>query len=143
MSDEAAIRALIDERIEAIRNRDAAGAVATLAADIVAFEMAPPLRIGAEGVRDAGALQAWFDTWEGAIEIDYRDLVIECGGDIALAHSLNRMRGTRRDGRQVDFWMRSTLGFRRVGGRWKISHGHSSVPIAMDGSHRALLDLAP
>lgn len=30
-----------------------------------------------------------------------------------------------------------------LGGGWKIAHGHSSVPFAMDGSFRALLDLKP
>jgi ketosteroid isomerase-like protein len=143
MSDAEAIRALIDERIDAVRNKDAARAIVTLAPDMVAFELAPPLRLGPEGARDAGGLQGWFDMWDGPIEIDYRDLVVECGGDIALAHSLNRMRGTRRDGQQVDFWMRSTLGFRRIDGAWKISHGHTSVPFYMDGSFRAARDLQP
>ncbi len=135
--------ALIDARIDAVSRKDAEAAIATLAEDVVAFELAPPLRAPAEAVRDPAALQAWFDGFDGPIEIECRDLVVECGGDIGLAHSLNRMRTRRKDGRAVDFWMRSTLGFRRIGGAWKISHGHSSVPIAMDGSFRALLDLTP
>lgn len=140
---ETAIRALIDERIDAIRCKDAARASATLANDIVAFELAPPLSLPPEAARDPAALRAWFDSWEGPIEIECRDLVIECGGDVGLSHSLNRVRGTRKGGTPVDFWIRSTLGFRRVAGLWKISHGHSSVPFAMDGSYRALLDLQP
>jgi ketosteroid isomerase-like protein len=40
-------------------------------------------------------------------------------------------------------WMRSTLGFRKIDGTWKISHGHSSVPFLMDGSYRAALQLTP
>jgi hypothetical protein len=28
-------------------------------------------------------------------------------------------------------------------GQWKITHVHNSVPFAMDGSGRALLDLKP
>ena len=103
----------------------------------------PPLRVPAETVSDPAAMQAWFDGFEGPIEIECRDLVIEYGGDVGLAHSLNRLRATRKGGARVDFWMRSTLGFRRTGGSWKICHGHTSVPFAMDGSYRALLDLAP
>ena len=140
---EAAIRALIAERVDAIRCKDAARALATLADDIVAFELAPPLSLGPEGARNEVAMQAWFDSWEGPIEIDFRDLVIDCGGDVAIAHSLNRMRGTKIGGAPVDFWMRSTLGFRKIDGAWKISHGHTSVPFAMDGTYRALLDLQP
>ena len=81
--------------------------------------------------------------FDGPIEIECRYLVVECGSDVGLAHSLNLMRTRRKDGRAVDFWMRSTLGFRRIDGSWTISHGHSSVPFAMDGSFRALLDLTP
>ena len=143
MTDRDEIRALIETRIDAIRRRDAEAAIATLTEDVAAFELPPPLRMPADAVRDVAALKAWFDGFDGPIEIEYRDLVIECDGDVGFAHSLNRMRTRRKDGRAVDFWMRSTLGFRRAGGVWKISHGHSSVPFAMDGSFRALLDLSP
>ena len=143
MTDRDEIRRLIETRIDAMRRRDAEAAIATLAEDVTAFELAPPLRMPTDMVRDEATLRAWFDGFDGPIEIECRDLVIECGGDIGVAHSLNRMRTTRKDGRTVDFWMRSTLGFRRVSGAWKISHGHTSVPFAMDGSFRALLELVP
>jgi ketosteroid isomerase-like protein len=44
-NDEAQIRALLNEFTRAIRNKDAAGAIATLAEDVVAFDLAPPLLI--------------------------------------------------------------------------------------------------
>lgn len=142
MKDEAAIRALIAERVEAMRTRDAARAVATLAPDVVGFELGPPLALGAEQ-RDPAGLEAWFAAWDGPIEIELRDLTIAVSDDVAYSHSLNRLSGTRVGGAAVSFWMRSTLGFRKVGGAWKIAHGHTSVPFAMDGSYRALLDLTP
>jgi ketosteroid isomerase-like protein len=142
MSDEDEIRALLGERVAAMRDRDAARAVATLAPGVVGFELGPPLRLGEEQ-RDPAALEAWFAGWAGPVEIGLAELAIAVGGDVAYSHSLNRLRGTRTDGREVDFWMRSTLGFRKIDGAWKIAHGHSSVPFAMDGSFRALLDLKP
>src|SRR3954469_11582652 len=114
----------------------------TLAPGVGGFELGPPLRLGEEQ-RDPAGLEAWFAGWESPIEVELAELVIAVGGDVAYSHSLNRLRGTRIGGRAVDFWMRSTLGFRRIGGAWKIAHGHSSVPFAMDGSYRALLDLEP
>ena len=39
-NDEAQIRALLDEFTRAIRSKDAAGAIATLAKDVVAFDLA-------------------------------------------------------------------------------------------------------
>ena len=143
MSAEAEIRAVIDARINAMRRKDAAGAIALLAPDITAFELAPPLALRGEAARDEAGLRAWFSMWEGEVGVEARDLVIECGGDIAIAHSLNRLSGMRKDGVAVDFWMRSTLGLRRTGGGWKISHGHTSVPFYMDGTYRAARDLQP
>jgi ketosteroid isomerase-like protein len=139
--DEAAIRALIEARVAALRARDGAAAVAVLAPELVAFELAPPLV--AENATDAAAAQGWLDGFEGPVETEVRDLVVHVSGDVAFSHSLNRLRATRTGGRKVDFWMRSTLGFRKLGGGWKIVHGHTSVPFRMDDSFTAALDLVP
>jgi ketosteroid isomerase-like protein len=141
--DEAAIRALIDERAAAMRGKDSARAMATLAPDIVAFELAPPLALGPEQALDEAGLTAWLAGWDGPVGIEIRDLHIETGGGIGWSRSLNRLHGTLEGGRKVDMWMRSTLAFRNVDGAWKIAHGHSSVPFRMDGSYRAATDLKP
>ena len=140
---EAQIRALIEERAAAIRDRDVERAVATLADDLVAFELAPPLALGPQAARDEAGLRAWLDGWEGPVGIEMKDLHVEVSGDVGWSRSLNRLHGTLKGGRKVDMWMRSTLGLRRVGGTWKIAHGHSSVPFRMDGSYRAATDLKP
>ncbi|MET1111033.1 MAG: nuclear transport factor 2 family protein [Allosphingosinicella sp.] len=141
--DEDEIRTLIEERSAAIRDKDASRALATLAADIVAFELAPPLALGPGAARDEAGLIAWLSGWEGPIGIEIRDLHVEAGGDTGWSRSLNRLHGRLKGGRAVDMWMRSTLAFRREEGVWKIAHGHSSVPFLMDGSYRAALDLTP
>jgi ketosteroid isomerase-like protein len=140
---EAAIRALIDERTAAIRDKDAARAMATLADDIVAFELAPPLALGPEAALDEAGLAAWLAGWENSVGIEIRDLHVEADGDVGWCRSLNRLHGILRGGRQVDMWIRSTLAFRREEGAWRIVHGHSSVPFLMDGSFRAATDLKP
>ncbi|HEX6375907.1 MAG TPA: nuclear transport factor 2 family protein [Allosphingosinicella sp.] len=140
---EAGIRSTIEERMAAIRDKDVARAVATLADDIVAFELAPPLALGPEAAGDEAALAAWLAAWDGPVGIEIRALHIEADGDIGWSRALNRLHGTLKGGRGVDMWMRSTLGFRREGGAWKIAHGHSSVPFHMDGSFRAATDLKP
>ncbi|MBV9931328.1 MAG: nuclear transport factor 2 family protein [Alphaproteobacteria bacterium] len=139
--DEAAIRGLIDERVSALRERDAARAVAMLAPDLVAFELAPPLV--ADRPTDAAATQAWFDGLAGPVETEVRDLTVHVCGDVAFAHSLNRLRVVRKGGAVGAFWMRSTLGFRKRDGEWKIVHAHTSVPMRMDGTFTAAMDLEP
>lgn len=143
MTEEAAIRALIDERVAAMRNKDVDRAIATLAPDVVAFELAPPLGLGPTEAREHPGLEAWLAVWDGPVVIEVRDLAIAVGGNVAWCHSLNRLAGTRVDGRVVDMWMRSTLGLRKLDGRWRIAHGHTSVPFYMDGSFRAATDLKP
>jgi ketosteroid isomerase-like protein len=137
---EAEIRALVDHWANAIRAKDVDGVMAHYAADSVTFDLAPPLMsTGA----DAPGLRAWFATWRGGLGYEIRDLTIFADADAAFCHSLNRLSGTKTDGEKNDIWFRLTLGFRNVGGAWKIAHQHESVPFYMDGSYRAAVDLKP
>ena len=56
---------------------------------------------------------------------------------------MRHLTGTKRDDKDVDLWFRATACFRRERGRWRITHMHNSVPFAMDGTGKALLDLKP
>ncbi|MGH8727711.1 MAG: nuclear transport factor 2 family protein [Burkholderiales bacterium] len=53
------------------------------------------------------------------------------------------MSGTKTGGENVDMWFRETLGLRKIGGTWMITHEHSSVPFYMDGTFKAAVDLKP
>lgn len=143
MSDEQTIRELIEARADAMRRKDAAAAVALFADDIVAFEMVPPLALPSAAVNNVQAMAGWFAGWEGPIEIEIRNLRIYADGDVAFAHSLNRLAGTRLGGGRTDMWMRSTLGFRRTGDGWRIVHGHTSVPFDPADGFKSCLGLKP
>jgi PhnB protein len=142
-ADAAQIAELLDAYTAAIRAKDARATIGFYARDVVAYDLAPPLRIGADVVRDPKDIQQWFDTWKGPIGTDAHDLEIVVGGDVAYAFGLRHMTGTKVDGERADLWFRATACFRREGDAWKITHIHNSVPFAMDGSGRALLDLRP
>ena len=136
------IKAVIDERIAAIGDKDAARAIACLADDVVAFELAPPLSLGSDAVRDEAGFAAWLAGFD-EIAIEMRDLVIEAEERIGFARALHHLTGKRVGGRPVSLWLRSTLCFRREPDGWRIAHAHSSVPMLMDGSFRAAVDLEP
>jgi uncharacterized protein (TIGR02246 family) len=139
---EAQIRALIDDWANALRAKDVDGVMSHYAADIVSFDLAPPLRYtGAGAVRNS--LEAWFPTFRGPVGYEIRDLSITAGEDIAFTRSLNRISGTRIDGEETDVWVRATVCWRKLGGRWLITHEHVSTPFYMDGSDKAALDLTP
>ena len=139
MTEEAQIRAVIDERAEALRTKNAGGVIRHHAPDFVLFSLAPPL-VSRTDPRD---LEAWLATWRGPIGYEIRALTIAAGGDVAFCHSLNRMTGTKRDGEATELWFRQTLGLRKTAAGWKITHAHESVPFHMDGSLKAATDLAP
>lgn len=69
------------------------------------------------------------------------DLNVAVGGEIAFSHSLASC-GTVVDGQEQASWMRATVGYRRVDGRWMIVHEHWSVPFDPE-SGRALVELEP
>jgi ketosteroid isomerase-like protein len=135
-TDEDQIRAVIADRAAALRDRDAERFVAQYAPQIVKFDLPPPLVYSGPQARDADALRAWFASHPGGpIDYQIRDLTVAAGGDVAFCHSLNQLGGA--------LWFRSTIGLRKIGGQWRITHEHSSTPFYMDGSDKAALDLQP
>ena len=143
IKDEAQIRALVAERIAALRDKDAARLAATYTPEIVKFDLAPPLQAAGPYIAAPGYWRPWLQSWTGPITLDVTELAVTVGGDVAFCHSLNRMRGTKTGGGPQDLWFRATLGLRRTGSAWKITHEHTSTPFYMDGSGRAATDLRP
>jgi PhnB protein len=141
--DETQIRSLLNEFTGAIHAKDAARAIALCAEDSVTFDLAPPLEQGPDATHNPALLEEWFKTWKGPISSVSRDLKVDVGNDVAYAYGLQHMTGTKIDGEEADLWFRATACFRRDNGQWRITHMHNSVPFAMDGSEKALLDLTP
>jgi PhnB protein len=138
--NEALIRAVIDDWAEAVRAKNAADVVRHHAPGFIHFSLAPPLISTAS---DRKGLEAWFATWQGPLGYEVRDLTVTADEDVAFSHSLNRLSGMTTDGERASMWFRHTLGFRRIGGTWKITHEHESVPFHMDGSFKAAVELTP
>ena len=70
-ADEAKIRALIDERANALRNKDARGVISHHAEDFVQFSLAPPLIATDANVK---GFEAWFATWQGQLGYEPRQV---------------------------------------------------------------------
>lgn len=139
-NDVEAIRALVEATSAAIRAKDVDRALEPYTDDALFFDLAPPLQTTGP---NREATKTWFDTWRGDIEHEVTDLDIAVCGDLALAHAINRIGGTKKDGEKVSTWVRMTLGLRKEGGAWRVMHEHVSVPFYMDGSLRAAVDLKP
>lgn len=131
---------MFDRWTGALDDKDVEARTADYAEDVVIFDVVNPLR---HRGRDAlqGRLTAWFSTFEGPVGCETRDLNIAVDGDVAFCHCLNRFSGTTAGG-PLDMWVRFTVGLRRVGGRWTVTHEHASVPFDVD-TGLASLDAQP
>lgn len=143
MTDEEEIRAVLDARLAAVGAKQPEASVKDYARDVVLFDLAPPLAVPPSQAADPARARQWFETWDGPIATELRDLAITAGDDVAFAFGLLRMSGTRSDGSEADFWSRTTVCLERRDGAWRIVHEHNSFPMLMDGSGKAATELRP
>lgn len=140
-NDEAEIKRVIEDGVEAVRNKNIEGVMSFYAPEVVSFDIVPPLQyVGADAFR-----KVWeevFFVYQGPIDYEIHDLSITVGDDVAFTHSLNRISGTMNTGQQTDLWLRWTACFRKINGKWLIVHHHNSVPVDLR-TGRAVLDLKP
>ncbi len=57
-----------------------------------------------------------------------RDLQIAAGDQAAFCHSLQRFRGSLKNGGTLDMLVRYTTCLRKIGDRWVVTHEHASTP---------------
>ena len=138
---EAEIRDLLEHRAAATRARDADGATAAFAPDVLTFDVVNPMQhVGAESVRPR--TEQWFSSFRGPIGYEMRDVSIAAGDDVAFAHLLYRVSGTLASGDELGMWNRATFCFQKIDGAWKIVHEHDSVPFD-PATGQASTDLEP
>jgi uncharacterized protein (TIGR02246 family) len=129
MSDDAqAVRAIVEAWVGAINRHDLEGVLANHAADIVMYDVPPPY----DGVR---GIDAYRDTWppffdwlrSGAV-FERQELDVTVGGDVAFAHGLLRCGKPDDLATRPDVRLRVTVGMRKQGERWVVTHEHHSFP---------------
>ncbi|MEV0621815.1 nuclear transport factor 2 family protein [Nonomuraea sp. NPDC050404] len=139
--DEAKIRQQVDKLVEGIRGKDLKALEQVYAADVVSFDIEPPL----QHVGIAAKLKNWTHAFTLFREPSYevRDLTLTVGADVAYGHCFARFSGTLADGTATSgMWVRATYGFRKIDDAWLIAHDQVSVPIDMP-SGKGVADLEP
>ena len=140
-NDEAAIKGIIEDGVEAIRHKNIEGAMSLYAPEVVSFDIVPPLQyVGADVFRNVW--EEVFSLFQGPIGYELHDLSITVGDDIAFTHSLNHISGTMNAGQKADLWLRWTACFQKINGTWLIVHHQNSVPVDLEHG-KAVLDLKP
>jgi len=141
VSAEQELRDLVDERVQAVRERDSAALAARPADDVITFDVLPPLNSrGSHATIEH--LQQWFDGYDGPIDYTVRDTQVSAEGELGFCSFLYHVGGTLKTGDQVNMWVRATLCCRRIKGHWRIVHDHESVPFDPT-TGQALISLEP
>lgn len=129
MTDETQIRELIERWARAVHEGDLAGLLADHSDDVVMFDVPPPN----DGVR---GIDAYRDTWppfftwqkQGA-SFEIVSLDVTAGKDVAFAHALLRCGTPEEVARDPENRLRLTIGLRKDGERWVVTHEHHSFPL--------------
>ena len=135
------ISAFLERRSEAIRAKDIDRLMSCYAADVVYFDIVPPLRYVGQAALRATFLD-WFGRYESGIGQDIDELLVSASGDVAVASMLIRSGGTLKNGTEVGFWVRATTCCQRMEHGWAIVHEHVSLPVDLE-NRRAVVDLVP
>lgn len=125
MTDEQAVRTLIENWVTAVHAGDLDTVLADHAQDLVMFDVPPPY----DGVR---GLDAYRDTWPGFFEwqksgasFELQSLDVTAGADVAFAFALLHCRNADDNPERL---LRLTIGLRKIDGRWTVTHEHHSFP---------------
>jgi uncharacterized protein (TIGR02246 family) len=121
------IRALIEDWARAVHAGDLDGVLAHHSDDIQMFDVPPPNEVrGLAAYRDTWP--AFFDWQRQGASFEIDSLDVTAGEDVAFATALLRC-GTEEELKSdPDNRLRLTIGLRKEGGRWVVSHEHHSFP---------------
>src|SRR5262249_49171078 len=125
--DETAIRELIEGWAAAVRRRDVAGALHNHSADILMFDVPPPLK--SEGIE--AYRQTWdpFFSWsQEPVRFDIVEMRVTAGADVAFAAALMQCAGREVSGENIELDFRLTVGLQKIDGQWVVTHEHHSIP---------------
>lgn len=126
-ADETAIRELVESWARAVRAKDLDGILVHHSADILMFDVPPPL--------ESRGIDAYRKTWDPffawsdePVVFDIDEMQVTAGDDVAFVVALMRCAGTEKSGERIKLEFRLTVGLRKLGGQWTVVHEHHSVP---------------
>jgi uncharacterized protein (TIGR02246 family) len=126
MDNKTAIEQLITRWVAAIAACDLDAVVADHDEDIVMFDVPPPY----DGVRGMRAYrECWapfFDYLRAGAAFDLLELDVTAGDDVGFARALLRCGTPAEVEKNPDNRLRVTVGLRKSGDRWLITHEHHS-----------------
>jgi ketosteroid isomerase-like protein len=130
-NSEAEIKAQLDGWLAAFKTKDAAKVISFYGPGdpVLAFDVIPPRQYATADAYKKD-FEELFKLINGTPEVAINDLSITTNGsDMAYTHSIDHLSARTADGKPLDFTVRVTDVFRKIGGKWLIVHEHVSVPV--------------
>ncbi len=129
--NEQEIRALEDRFAAAVKAKDVEAIMKAYApgAELVVFDVVPPRQyVGVDAYKKDW--QEFFAGNTGPIDqFELTDLSITADAKLAYGHSIQHLVATQKDGSKLDLTVRVTDCYRKIDGKWLITHEHVSVPV--------------
>jgi uncharacterized protein (TIGR02246 family) len=125
------IRERMETLAQAIRDKDIDALMSHYAQDVIVYDVLPPLEVrGADAYRKN--FERWFASMQGPIDYQMNDVHVSMSDAQAFCHCLSHITGTSAGGEKADYWVRVTTSFRKMNGKWLVSHEHVSMPANME-----------
>ena len=125
--DEAAIRQLVEAWAAAVRKGDRRGILRYHAADMLMFDVPPPLQ--SRGIEAYDRTWDLYFSWSRQQAVfDITEMSVTAGSEVAFVTALMRCAGTEPDGAESELDFRLTIGLCKIEDRWIVTHEHHSVP---------------
>ena len=126
-TDEAEIRNLIEKLSRAVRDEDLTEIRKDHDSDILMFDVPPPFQ--SRGIDEYMATwETFFSSSEKPVKFNFTDVEVTVGADVAFATAVGHCVNVDKAGRREPLEFRLTMGLRKIGGRWCITHEHHSLP---------------
>ncbi len=143
-AEELEVKRFLNDFAKSIRAGEIDEIMSFYARDLTAFDMMPPLKFeGLGGYRRVAWEECFTEVMDFPITYEWVDQKITVRDDLAFAHSLIHMTGsTKKEGKKMEAWLRSTIGLQLGSKGWLIFHEHNSAPSDKD-SGQVLMNLKP
>ncbi len=126
--DETEILSLLESWTSATREGRHDDVLKQHAADVVIYDVLPPLRY-----TSAAEYRLSWDEWQpdaqGEMRFELEDLKIHAGADVAFAFGILQCGGTLPSGKQFKDTVRATFCLTKVNNEWLVCHQHISKPV--------------
>jgi len=129
--DEQEIRALEERFAVAFRAKDVPAIMKGYApgSELFVFDVSPPRQyVGFDAYRKD--FEDFFAAFPGPVDkFEVQDLSIVTDSKLAFSHSIQPGILTAKDGSKFNLVVRVTDAYRKINGKWLITHEHISVPV--------------